>query len=159
MAAGRVIHFGSDDCNRVQALRQVGYEVRVSESLDRLRLDLEGAEGVDAVMVAEGARRTTERAAAMVRHYSGAPLILFRRTNAPLSVKLFDRVYSSSIQRLRGCLRRRYWLIRVGGNQAPDKPVQTPTRRSGSSGQGDTDAHAPGGSQGETQSRTVNAVA
>ena len=48
-------------------------------------------------MVAEGGRRTTKRTAAMVRRYIGAPLILFRRSNAALSTKRFDRVYSTSV--------------------------------------------------------------
>src|SRR5215469_15811341 len=97
MATARVIHFGSDDCHRVQTLRRVGFEVRVSDSLDRLRLDLEGNKGVDAVIVEEGRRQTTERVAAIVQRYSLAPVILFRRFNTPLRVEVFDRVYSPSV--------------------------------------------------------------
>jgi hypothetical protein len=96
MATARVIHFGNDAYQRVQTLQKVGYVVRVSDSLSQLRLDLERDESVGAVTVAEGSRRTTERAAAIVRQYSGAPLILFRCSNGPLSVKRFDRVYQSS---------------------------------------------------------------
>jgi hypothetical protein len=45
MATARIIHFGDDNCHRVQVLLRVGYEVCVSESLDRLRLDLESSKG------------------------------------------------------------------------------------------------------------------
>jgi hypothetical protein len=106
MATARVIHFGSDDCHRVLTLRKVGFEVCVSDSLERLRLDLEGNEGVDAVLVAEGTRRTTERAAAMVQRYSCAPLVLFHRSHAPLCVKRFDQVYTPSVPAV-------FWLLQT----------------------------------------------
>lgn len=93
MEIATVIHFGKDDSQRVPALRHVGYEVRESDSLDRLRLNLEGDEA-DAVIVSEVEPRCAEKAAILVRQCSGAPLILFRRLNATLDESRFDRVYS-----------------------------------------------------------------
>jgi len=96
MAAATVIHFGWDDCYRVQALQAAGYEVRESVSLDTLKLDVE-RDDVDAVIVSEAEPGATEKAAAVVRQHSGAPLILFRRSRAAFDESRFDRVYSSFI--------------------------------------------------------------
>ena len=90
----RVIHFGWDDCYRVQVLRSVGYEVRESHSLEGLRVDLQRDEHVDAIVVSEDNWQQTQQAAAMARQHSAAPLILFRRTANPIDQKLFDQVYS-----------------------------------------------------------------
>jgi hypothetical protein len=95
--AARVIHFGrdaGDSC--VPALRHAGFEVRESNSLDRLNLDLQRDEGVDAVIVSESEPRTAEQAASLVRKHSGAPLTLIRRSDAPMDESRFDRVFSSS---------------------------------------------------------------
>ena len=94
MAAAKVIHFGCDDCYRIKVLRHVGYEVRESDSLDRLRLDLERGNDVDAVIVAGVPPQRAEQAAVLVRQYSPAPLILFRRSNDELDESRFDRVFS-----------------------------------------------------------------
>jgi len=96
MAAATVVHFGWDDCHRVQTLQAAGYEVRESVSLDKLKLDVE-RDDVDAVIVSEAEPDSTERAAVLVRQHSGAPLILFRRSIAALNISRFDRVYSSFI--------------------------------------------------------------
>jgi len=96
MATARVLHFGPDDCDRVQELRDVGYDVCVSHSLNQLQSQLEGPEAIHAVMVEEGNPRSTRQAATLVRRRTAAPLILFRRTEVPLNLKRFDRVYSHS---------------------------------------------------------------
>jgi hypothetical protein len=96
MATAKVIHFGSDDCHRVQVLRQAGYEVCESESLERLPLDLEG-DGVDAVIVSEVEPRCAEKVAILVRQHSGAPLILFRCPSVAHDESRFDRVYDSLV--------------------------------------------------------------
>jgi hypothetical protein len=92
--AARVIHFGQDDCSRVQVLRSAGYEVREAGSLRDLSFDLQCDEHVDAVVVSEDYRRTAEQAAAVVRQHSTAPLILFRRFFDGLDESQFDRVFS-----------------------------------------------------------------
>jgi hypothetical protein len=94
MAAAKVIHFGCDDCYRINVLRHVGYEVRESDSLERLQRDLERDEDLDAVIIAGVAPRCAEQAAVLVRQHSGAPLILFRRPDDALDESRFDRVFS-----------------------------------------------------------------
>ena len=95
--AGKVIHFGWDDCYRVQVLRYLGYEVCESESLDELRRNLEGDNAVDAVIISEGLPHIIDQAATMVRQHSAAPLILFCRSEGILDESQFDRVYSSFV--------------------------------------------------------------
>jgi hypothetical protein len=95
MATATVLHFGSDDCHRVRVLRHAGYEVRELDSLDRLRLNLESGEDVDAVIVSEEGARYAEQAADLVRQHSGAPLVLFRQSHVNLDESRFDRVYPS----------------------------------------------------------------
>jgi hypothetical protein len=75
-------------------LRHAGYEVHDLQSLDRLRLDLENDENVDAVIVSEATPHRAEQAATVVREHGDAPLILFRRPGTVLDESRFDRVYS-----------------------------------------------------------------
>ena len=103
MAAAKVIHFGCDDCYRIQVLRHVGYEVRESDSLECLRLELERRNDVDAVIVAGVPPQRAEQAADTVRRYSDAPLILFRRPDDTLDESRFERVNS-------WLSRENYWL-------------------------------------------------
>jgi hypothetical protein len=93
--AARVLHFGWDECYRVQVLRSVGLEVKESDSLDRLSLDLKGNKPIDAVVVSEDDCRSAERVADLVRRHCAAPLILFRRHGDGLDQSKFDRVYAS----------------------------------------------------------------
>ena len=58
--AGKVIHFGWDECYRVQVLRYLGYEVCESESLDELRQNLEGDNAVDAAIISEDLPHTID---------------------------------------------------------------------------------------------------
>jgi hypothetical protein len=96
MGSATVIHYGEDDCSRVPALKNAGYEVLVSDSLDRLKLDLERGE-VDAVIVSGLQPRCTKKAAVLVRRRCSAPLILFRGTDVKHDVNRFDRVFSSQV--------------------------------------------------------------
>jgi hypothetical protein len=97
MDIAKVIHFGNDDCHRVQSLRRVGFEVFVSNSLDRLRLQLESETGVGAVLVSEETPQQAEQAAALVREYCDVPLILFRDSEVALDESRYDRVYTSRV--------------------------------------------------------------
>jgi hypothetical protein len=94
MAAATVIHFGSRDLYRVPMLRNAGYEVRESDSLDRLRIELERNEDLDAVIMSEVDPRCAELAATLVRERSSAPLILFCRPDVRIDESQFDRVFS-----------------------------------------------------------------
>jgi len=78
--AGKVIHFGWDDCYRVQVLRYLGYEVCESESLDELRRNLEGENAVDAVIISEGLPRIIYQASALLRSDPG----LLSRNDPPV---------------------------------------------------------------------------
>ena len=97
MATATVIHFGTDDCLRVPALRSAGYEVLVSDTLEELKLSLDHGEGVDAVIVSGSQPCCIEKAAALVRQHSSAPLILFRQPDAKHNESRFDRVYSGQV--------------------------------------------------------------
>ena len=83
----RVIHFGLDDCYRVQVLRSAGYEVHESESLAGLAQDLQRDPGVDAVIVSEGTARITEEAAEIARDRGASPVVLFRCSRVHLDEK------------------------------------------------------------------------
>jgi hypothetical protein len=94
MATATVIHFGIDECQLVQVLRQAGYKVHELASLDQLRLHLEGVEDLDAVIVSQSEPHCVGHATDLVRQHSGAPLILFRCSDVVLDESRFDRVYS-----------------------------------------------------------------
>jgi hypothetical protein len=81
----------------VLVLRYLGYEVRESESLDALRINLECNDVVDAVIISEDLPHTIEQAAAIVRQHIAAPLILFCHPECMLDESRFDRVYSSFV--------------------------------------------------------------
>ena len=89
--AAQVIHFGGDDCHRVQVLRWAGFDVHESDSLESLREYLRGG-AVDAIILAEDSRHA-DQAAAFIRRHTSAPLILFRRHQFEIDERNFDRVY------------------------------------------------------------------
>lgn len=91
--AARVLHFGYDDCYRVQVLRSAGYAVTEAMTLPTLERDLQ-LEQVQAVILSEDGPRIAERAADIVRQRSPAPVILFRRSLSDLDEGKFDQVYS-----------------------------------------------------------------
>lgn len=96
--ADQVVHFGWDDCYRVQVLQSAGYEVKVSACLEGLCLELQHNERVVIVVVSEDDRRSAEQAAEVVRRYCTAPLILFWRNQNRLDESKFDRVFASFVQ-------------------------------------------------------------
>jgi hypothetical protein len=91
----RVIHFGWDDCHRVQVLRSAGYEVRELACVAELLRDLQKDEQVDLVVISVLDQRSAEEAAELVRKHCAVPLILFRRYQNRLNEGIFDRVFSS----------------------------------------------------------------
>jgi hypothetical protein len=91
--AARVLHFGWDDCYRSQVLARAGYLVTQAETLESLSRDLEEAEDVAAVVVSESDPGETEQAADVVRRYSQAPVILFRRSPVEIDESKFDQVF------------------------------------------------------------------
>jgi hypothetical protein len=92
--AATVIHFGWDDCYRVQVLRFAGYEVRDPQSLETLAIELERADQIDAVVLSEDDLGTLQKSVDLVRRHSAAPLILFRRSRRRIDESAFDRVFT-----------------------------------------------------------------
>jgi len=91
----KAIHFGVDDCYRVLVLQRAGYDVKQSPSLDALIMALQNQRHVAAVFISEGDRRSTERAADLVRRFSPARVILFRTSQRAIDERKFDRVYAT----------------------------------------------------------------
>lgn len=92
--AAKILHFGWDDCHRVQLLRVAGFAVMESETLEELCDHLQRGKPVDAVILSEAAPRTIQQAAAIVRTHCAAPMILFRRTLRQLDESSFDQVFA-----------------------------------------------------------------
>ena len=120
--AARVIHFGWDDCYRVPVFRTIGLEVWEAESLDELSFDLQRGEKVDAVVLSEDDRETTERAAAVVRQHSTAPLILFRRFHDGLDESRFDCVFAPLVP-------PEQWLLQAAEMIAARHAIQVESAR------------------------------
>ena len=92
--AARILHFGWDDCYRVQVLRGAGYAVMESETLEELCDHLQPVEPVDAVILSEDTPHTIEQAAAIVRTHCAAPLILFRHSQCDLDESMFNQIFT-----------------------------------------------------------------
>ena len=90
----RVVHFGFDDCHRLELLRSQGYEVNEAGSLAELITHLRSATiAVDAVVLSEDEEMKPASILRAVRRETGAPVVLFRRTNREIDVRGFDRVF------------------------------------------------------------------
>ena len=92
--AAKILHFGWDDCYRLQVLRVAGYDVLESETLAELCDHLQRGGPVDAVILSEDAPHTIEQAAAIVRTHCAAPMILFRCSQCQLDESAFDQVFA-----------------------------------------------------------------
>ena len=90
----KILHFGWDDCYRVQVLRGAGFAVVESETLEELCDHLQRGEPVDAVILSEAVPCTIEQAAAIVRTHCAAPMILFRRSLCLVDESAFDLVFA-----------------------------------------------------------------
>jgi hypothetical protein len=90
--AVRIIFFGSDNLNRVAALKGMGYSVDECRSLAELHASLVGILPADAVAIAENDGTEQDHAISLIRAISSAPLILFRNGNHHHSRAEFDLV-------------------------------------------------------------------
>lgn len=91
--AARVIHFGLDNCHRRDVLRRDGYEVTEPSSLLELITYLRNATlSFDAVVLSEDEEMVPASVLRAIRSETGAPVILFRRTNRQLDESGFTRV-------------------------------------------------------------------
>lgn len=93
----RVLHFGWDDCHRIEVLRSAGCEVRDTDCLDTFRRELEADRNIDAVVLSEDDRSITEQAAQLAHDEGIGPVILFRRFERDVTDSSFDRVYPSFV--------------------------------------------------------------
>lgn len=89
----KVIHFGWDDCYRIQVLRYAGYEVRDCQSIENLGEELQCDAPPDLIVISEDDSRSLPQTTAMVRSHTKAPLILFRRTQNMIDESIFERVF------------------------------------------------------------------
>lgn len=91
--AATVVHFGTNDCNRVLVLRSAGYLVDDCPSINEFRSVLERDTRPDALLFSE--KRPAERVDAVVlarSRFSQTPLILFEDLNGSEDEQNFDLV-------------------------------------------------------------------
>jgi hypothetical protein len=76
--AARILHFGTDDCKRINVLRGAGYDIDTCSSLTTLDTALQDRPEPDAVVI-PGVVPTParHRAVTLVHSRSSAPLVLF----------------------------------------------------------------------------------
>ncbi len=120
--AARVLHFGWDDCYRVQVLQRAGYIVSRASVLDALEFELGEREPVDAVIVSEGKPDRSEQAAKVIRRRSAVPIILFRSSPCALDDRNFDQVYPSFVP-------PQVWLARTAELIAQSRALQARSAR------------------------------
>jgi hypothetical protein len=92
--AARVVHFGLNDCYRVDVLKTAGYSVDHCQSIERLHSNLIQFPDPDAVAIAEweGMEPEVSLAVRIARATCAAPLILFRRQDGYVKTSDFDLV-------------------------------------------------------------------
>jgi hypothetical protein len=95
VASVRLIHFGSDDCHRVNVLRSAGYSVDDCRSMRAFQEALTGERKPDAVFITERDDDPSRDVISLTKAYSAAPLVLFRRSHGDLSDGSFDLVIES----------------------------------------------------------------
>jgi hypothetical protein len=95
VASVRLIHFGSDDCHRVNVLRSAGYSVDECRSMRAFQDALKAERKPDAVFITEREDDPAGDAISLTKSCSAAPLILFRRSHGDLSDRGFDLVIES----------------------------------------------------------------
>jgi hypothetical protein len=95
VASVRIIHFGADDCHRVNVLRSAGYSVDDCRSMRAFREALNAERQPDAIFITEREDDPPGDAISLTKSYSTAPLVLFRRSHGDLSDGSFDLVIES----------------------------------------------------------------
>jgi hypothetical protein len=95
VASVRLIHFGADDCHRVNVLRSAGYSVDDCRSMRAFREALTAERKPDAVFITEREDDSPGDAISLTKSHSTAPLVLFRRSHGDMSDGSFDLVIES----------------------------------------------------------------
>jgi len=89
--AARVLHFGTDDCNRLLVLRSVGYSVDLCPTVEEFHSLMQKRTGADAILVAEPVRERRQ-VVTLTREHSHAPLVLFNTSYDYADEGTFDLV-------------------------------------------------------------------
>ena len=94
--AARIVHFGTDECWRLEVLSGAGYIVEPSgTSIPRLSQLLTSAQ-VDAIAISEDRRECDDEVVMVSRSLSPAPIILFQGVNRRSVPPPVDLVISST---------------------------------------------------------------
>lgn len=88
----RIVHFGSDNLNRVALLKNKGYKVEECKSIAQLHASLLGFSSTDAVAITENDGVVPDHAISLIRAISAAPLIVFQDGNHNQNRTEFDLV-------------------------------------------------------------------
>ena len=95
--AARMLHFGTDDCNRLLVLRSVGYSVDLCSTVEEFHSVLQKRTGADAILVTGGRPvRECRKVIMLTRERSQAPLVLFNTSYDYADEGEFDLVISPS---------------------------------------------------------------
>jgi hypothetical protein len=90
--AASVVHFGTDECNRILVLRSVGYSVDACPTLTEFRCFLQREGEADAVLVPSRPAIEVHQVVTLTRKYSHARLVLFEGIYSGADVREFDLV-------------------------------------------------------------------
>jgi hypothetical protein len=87
-----VLHFGTDDCNRLLVLRSVGYSVNLCPTVEEFHSLMQKRTGADAILVAGVPVRERRQVVTLTRERSHAPLVLFNTSYDYADEGKFDLV-------------------------------------------------------------------
>jgi len=90
MAASLVLLIGEDICHRSEVLRSAGYAVEECASEITAAAWFRGGRSADIVCITEGTRGPAEAPLAIARHFSSAPMVLFRSANHNYLQRVWD---------------------------------------------------------------------
>lgn len=90
MAASLVLHIGEDICHRSEVLRSAGYAVEDCSSEITAAAWFRAGRSPDVVCITEGMRGPAEAPLAIARHFSSAPIVLFRSANYNYLQRVWD---------------------------------------------------------------------
>lgn len=90
--AARVLHFGTDDCNRLLVLRSVGYSVDLCPTVEEFHSLMQKRTGADAILVTGVPVGERRQVVTLTRERSHAPLVLFNTSYDYADEGKFDLV-------------------------------------------------------------------
>jgi len=90
MAASLVLHIGEDICHRSEVLHSAGYALEECASEITAAAWFRAGRSPDVVCITEGMRGPAEAPLAIARHFSSAPIVLFRSANYNYLQRVWD---------------------------------------------------------------------